>query len=291
MIVDINKSKELQEFIARIKEQASIAKIYCFGSKTITTHKKGCFEKSSGHDVSYSYDLVVLISQNEHLSKKEIEVLIEECYASLNFVSGFSVFTIIETLSEVEELLLTTDMFYTMVVQKGELLYDVAEPLFISDDKRIEQIILERQVPDWHKRFRIVFGLINGAEFYVSSNNFGSLALFMLHQAVELSSTYVLNDFTGYVARTHDLKWLLRFLYSVSNEFESVFPLHSRDGKDVIGLLNAAYRGARYNSQYRVMPETVKPILKKVRHFLAVCHRLYKEKVTSSIVFEEVISS
>lgn len=96
------------------------------------------------------------------------------------------------------------------------------------------------------------------------------IAIFHLHQCVELYMTCYLIVKTWYKPKTHDLEILYSYLKTNSKVFNAFFDLSCED--NYFQLLRWAYINARYNQKYEVKREELEFLEKRVL-FLKECVR------------------
>ena len=75
-----------------------------------------------------------------------------------------------------------------------------------------------------------------------------------LHQAAEASYKTILLVFTNYNPNEHLLDLLIAQTNEFSPELKDVFPRSTQEEKDLFGLLDYAYIGARYDPGYQISP-------------------------------------
>ena len=99
------------------------------------------------------------------------------------------------------------------------------------------------------------YWLKKGNEFYQSfkfllSNQAYNTAAFLLHQATECYYASILLVFTGYKTKDHNLKYLNKQAITIDIRFQEVFPMTTKEEKDLFQLLKKAYIDARYKKDY-----------------------------------------
>jgi uncharacterized protein len=92
-------------------------------------------------------------------------------------------------------------------------------------------------------------GFYQGFEFFLNKQQYRKSA-FMLHQATECYYAAIILVFTGYKPKGHNLKWLNNQAITIDIRFREVFPMTTKEEKDLFQLLKKAYIDARYKKNY-----------------------------------------
>lgn len=108
-----------------------------------------------------------------------------------------------------------------------------------------------------------------GAKSYFESCNNG-MALFMLHQAAELSFRALILVLTGHEVKEHRIEVLKKHTRRCAPELNKVFAANTEKEKALLFLLNSAYLKARYTDHFTGEKEDVLHLLDKVQQLQAV---------------------
>ena len=179
------------------------------------------------------------------------------------------------------------DMFCCHLVSEGVLVYkndsqwwDTVQLTLRYENnhscKRDEAVVDEELLPmsvlDWCARGD---GFLSGCRLYLAQN-LRAHAIFQLHQALECYFNAVLLSRHGPKTKTHDLALLLTYSASVLPDVLYIFPRATAYQIRCFQLLQDAYLGARYQSNYSVNKEDAE--------YLMGCVTRMKSLVTLALV-------
>ena len=108
-----------------------------------------------------------------------------------------------------------------------------------------------------------------GAKTYYESGN-DRMALFMLHQASELSFRAIILVLTGYEVKEHRIEVLKKHTRRCAPELNKLFPADTEKEKALLSLLESAYLKARYTDNFTADTEDVLLLLDRVQQLQAV---------------------
>jgi predicted nucleotidyltransferase/HEPN domain-containing protein len=173
--------------------------------------------------------------------------------------------------------------FYTDIRKEGRVLYDSGRyalseerELSVEDKKRIAQDHFNH----WFKRATMFFNSYReNFSKGESDPDYFSMAAFNLHQAAEASYKTLLLVFTNYNPNEHLLDLLIAQTSEFSPELKDVFPRNTQEEKDLFGLLDYAYIGARYDPGYQISPSGLEYLASRVEMLMAVVESICKEKI------------
>lgn len=231
-------------------------------------------QRKSGH-VS-DYDILVV---TQHKATALDVGIWDEITRQVN-VPGLSapVKIITHDIQELNIKLAEGQYFYTDIRKEGRVLYDsgrytLSEPGELSDADR--QRIAQDHFDHW---FQSAQSFMKNYRFNCEQNDH-RMAAFMLHQAAEASYKTLLLVFTNYNPNEHLLDLLIAQTSEFSPELKDVFPRSTQEEKDLFGLLDYAYIGARYDPGYQISPSGLEYLASRVKMLMAVVESTCKQKI------------
>jgi uncharacterized protein len=141
--------------------------------------------------------------------------------------------------------------FFTDIAQEGVLLYDSGRYELATPGPVTPALQARKSQED------LEYWMEEGDDFYTlsltcKSNQKYKKAAFLLHQATECYYSATLLVFTGYKPKGHNLKWLNNQAITIDIRFREVFPMATKEEKDLFQLLKKAYIDARYKKDYSI---------------------------------------
>jgi HEPN domain-containing protein len=100
------------------------------------------------------------------------------------------------------------------------------------------------------------------------------IAVFALHQAVELTCTALLRTCLGYKPNTHSINKLFMLLENTPVRIDSIFPRTAAEDVAVFNILQRGYSDVRYKEEYSVTGDKVTMLIARVRQFQIAAFRL-----------------
>jgi uncharacterized protein len=141
--------------------------------------------------------------------------------------------------------------FFTDIAQEGVLLYDSGRYELATPGPITPAIQARKSQEDLDYWMEKGNDFYQGFKFFLSNQRYNTAA-FNLHQATECYYASIILVFTGYKPRGHNLKWLNKQAITIDIRFREVFPMHSKEEKDLFQLLKKAYIDARYKKDYAI---------------------------------------
>jgi HEPN domain-containing protein len=251
------KEMEILEKISLIiQDSIRVARIICFGWQSRMLMNLG----EHVHPLSLHHFLyfLVLTPEMEKRPFHEIQDLIEgrcRAYGRLTAV--------VHSRNFVQSRLKEGDPFFATICKFGILLYDLPDEHAAAYPEPASGARLKFSLDTWQRWEIASSGFLRGASFYMDGDQY-SLAVFMLHQAVEHACTGLIQAVTGYRMTTHNLDKLLRFSLSFTGKLWEVFPRDSRKEIDCFLKLQRAYTQARYQEGYEISKQETLPLFERV---------------------------
>ncbi len=102
-----------------------------------------------------------------------------------------------------------------------------------------------------------------------------ALAMFALHQTVEMIFRTAAISLYGHEKRTHSIRSLKRFNRNLAPQLNDVFPADTQEEERLLKLLEDAYLDARYNTKYKVDHSDISTISDRVVLLLELATGLF----------------
>jgi uncharacterized protein len=248
--LDIVKDIIVKRF-ERIKGEPKLEKIILFGSYASGKWVEDRSVKNGRIISEYRSDFDILVVTQKGMSDSNwLDLCIDEEVDDYNEIQT-EVNIIHHNIHFLNERITESYYFFTDIAQEGVLLYDSGRyelatpgPVTPALQARKSQEDLEY----WMNKGDNFYQIFN---FCVSSQKYKEAA-FLLHQASECYYAAILLVFTGYKPKGHNLKYLNKQVISIDIRFEEVFPMQSKEEKDLFQLLKKAYIDARYKKDYAI---------------------------------------
>ena len=156
--------------------------------------------------------------------------------------------------------------FYVLNFTPENIVYDnsaVNYPVITSEqDKLMRRTAREVFV----KRFTKAKGFYVCSETEFSNGN-NELALFMLHQAVELTCHSIIVSLSGYDKKMHEIKVFKKHIRRSAPQLLPIFNEDNEQEKELLFVLEKGYIEARYNTDFKVESTVLTLLFKKVKLF------------------------
>ena len=270
------QSGDLKRLIALIEKVVKPEVIYLLGSastkKTITSlFSPSGYETALGND----YFILVLLNNFREKSISQWQDQIEQvCYAAMPITC-----IVLET-ATFQQWLKVGHRFARLLAQSGTVIYNphnISFSLTGDYDPIVESSTIERQ-------YRA--GLLKAQEFLAGADLYSirkhhSLALFMLHQAIEQALGTLLKIGMGYYSCSHNIERLLRYVSWVDGQVRDLFPMYTESEKKLFTLLQKAYIDSRYGVDYTVHYQDLVTITERVRLLVSILENWDKKSVST----------
>jgi HEPN domain-containing protein/predicted nucleotidyltransferase len=274
------KQDELQAIVSLICENCeTIEKIILFGSYARGNYKEAKDLKpnsKSGH-VS-DYDILVVTE------KKEIaldSVLWSKISKKLRVV-GFSAYPklITHDITELNKKLSEGQYFFSDITKEGILLFDTKK-FELTHQKKLtkeeKQKIVQDHFDEW---FTSATEFLDYYKIALKKNSLKKAAFF-LHQSAESSYKTILLVFTNHAPREHFLEILEKEAEKHHSELKNIFSKSTKQDEDRFKLLEYAYIGGRYDSDYYISKDDLEILAGDVKMLLKLTEEICKKKIAS----------
>jgi HEPN domain-containing protein len=225
------------------------------------------------HPKPFTFYLLILIGDDEKTPEHEISNKIEDNCQHLVIVHA-----IVHKANSAKEALNIGRRFWSTVMEKGFILYQLPELQLPEHQQINNEILLERAKFNWERWGVQGKEFLKGAELYRADNNY-RLAAFLLHQSVESVLKAIIQAIIGYRVQIHNLSRLLRLTLLFTDELKEVFELNTTEGAQVYTLLQNAYSQSRYNSTFDPDEASVRILSKQATKFNQIAEKIYKQYI------------
>ncbi|SDF95965.1 HEPN domain-containing protein [Pedobacter terrae] len=270
---------QLAKITKIILNRYKVEKIICFGSEIITVLKESCFIVLGNGSVpltkSNSYCLLVIPSKNETCHDIKMQQCLEELLRS-----EASVTILVHRMEEFNEALNKGSSFFTSIYRKGIILHDSNEEQFDSpaEGTPINKRTIRKE-KDWNQWHHLSLDFIKGSKFFIDEGR-NSLAVFMLHQALQHCYFAMIKLLTGYRANSNSLRRLLNLINIALPDSSLVAPNKTTpEDLRVTGLLLKGFSHARYDDKLIATESDVMTLLKKVIAIVENANTICSERI------------
>jgi HEPN domain-containing protein/predicted nucleotidyltransferase len=272
--------KEKQDLINSltkvIVEKTSPEKVISYGSyATGKWVEDEYMEDGRQYDYKSDYDFLVITKSGERLSDAEVQEIVERRSGLNDHISAIS-----HDIEYVNGKLSDGQYFFSDIQQEGILLYDAGNvPLAEKRDldPLEKKAMAQEDFDNWYNSAKI---FLKVAKFCYDENEFKN-ALFELHQSAERLYNTVILVFRGYKPKTHNLEKLRRYAKHFSSELAQVFPLQTKEDKDLFTLLRKGCIEARYDKKFSITKEDVATLIERMEKMQEVTRKICSEKIAS----------
>ncbi|HEY2582284.1 MAG TPA: HEPN domain-containing protein [Mucilaginibacter sp.] len=227
------------------------------------------------HPEPFTFYLVVLVSDDEKIPEHQISNKIEDNCHYICFTHA-----IVHKANSAKEALETGNRFWSMVMEKGFVVYQSNELILPERREITSGTKLEEAKFNWERWGVQGNDFLKGAEFYRPGNNL-RLAAFLLHQAVEGTLKGIIQAILGYRVQTHNLSRLLSLTLLFTDDLKKVFKLDTEEGFELFSLLQKSYSQSRYNNVFDPDEESVNILFQRVAAFYKVAETIIKQCISS----------
>jgi uncharacterized protein len=276
--LDIVKEIIVKRF-ERIKGEPKLEKIILFGSYARGKWVEDRSIKNGRIINEYKSDFDILIVTQKGISESNwLDLCIDDEIDNHNEIQT-EVNIIHHNIHFFNERIKESYYFFTDIAQEGVLLYDSGRyelatpgPVTPALQARKSQEDLEYWIKKGDK-------FLKGFRFYLKEEDYKEAA-FLLHQTTECYYSSILLVFTGYKPRGHNLKWLNNQSIIIDIRFREVFPMTTKEEKDLFQLLKKAYIDARYKKDYTINISELNYLSERVCILGEMTKEICKEEIT-----------
>jgi len=252
-------------------------KIICYGIRTISSERWSSFLNGSKSNPSVSLDLLIILQEKDKRKRESVSDIVE------NFSNeSIRLITIVHSIEAVNTNLEEGNPFFTTLYSNGVLVYDSNRAPLSTPSSDVNNFFTESN----QRKFDLARMFYETACDCTTEGR-NDVAVFMFHQAVELTCIAMLRTCLGYKPTTHSIKKLFMLIENVTQEIEQIFPRSTNEEAELFNILQRAYSDVRYKESYSVSSDKVFTILERVHEFqvmaLTTCEKKRNEFVTAKL--------
>ncbi|GGG81174.1 hypothetical protein GCM10007415_12200 [Parapedobacter pyrenivorans] len=215
--------------------------------------------------------LLIVVGAKCQVAVKTLEPMAELCLAEAPEHS----FDLIPY-GELKTALNNGSLYYLLACREPHLrLLSGKKPLPILSRKQLESVRTKAQ--EHYEKGRVKqLDFLDGMHFYREKGNHAQ-ALFMLHQAAELTFRGIENAVFKRDRPSHGLQEHLRLMGKYIPEFAELFPKGEPHYFRLLKLIDQSYTAVRYQRNFDVEPEELDQLYQKLIPLLEWCNRYYDQ--------------
>jgi len=258
--------------VGKAMQQKGVEKLFLIGAALTSVRGENIF--SSGADVvhypAHYYVLLITTGLTREEEMRLQDAMENGCKPVVPLTAlAFGLPTFHQWLAEGHP-------FAAQVYEKAVLLYESDVKLLPPPAPVNEEAWKEKTASLYTQGINKTTEFLVGADLYRLRKQ-NSMAVFMLHQALEqLLSTYFQVG-TGLRVSTHSLDKLLRYGSLLSYKVSSVFPRNNDREEKLFSLLHQAYIHSRYKEGYSVCCKDLLELTERIHQVKAVVELKVKE--------------
>lgn len=282
ILFDDNRTIGCQEaFNDRLTEIVKLLKpeiIICFGTRIRTASTWSPFLGPGVPSARGEYDLLIILRDDDHRRDHEIIDLVDRRNTDTLVLA-----TVVHRLHAVQDALRESSFFFSCLCQQGVPVY--GDMALLAGDIPSSAVwpALEGLERQWDRWFGLSRNFLSTAA-ESASRGWHTLAVFMLHQAVEHACIAIIRVCMGYRPTTHSLSRLLRLVENIAVQISAIFPCATEEEQTLFNVLQKAYSDARYRDVYTISAADVAILIARVRTLHGLFEKLYAEKRAAACV-------
>lgn len=261
---------QIDLLVSRIVNATSTAKILCFGIRRRDFNSWSCFLEHREKESEFAFDLLVVTTAHEKRQRFEVLDAIETSLAG----TGVKTTVCVHSNEAVCQAIENGSLFFTTVCRSGMLLYQ--DPLRAETwtvDSAVHEDLYDRS-GDWTRSYRLGGNFLRGALHFCSLGA-GSIAAFMLHQAVEHTCIALTQLVMGYRLSTHNLRRLLGMTGNFTDIGCLKFPCNTAEEAALFFALSRAYSDVRYKEGFYVTEANARILAERVKGFYEEADKIF----------------
>ena len=272
-----SQRKLIQETVGRIVESALPEKIICYGIRTLCIERWSSFSNGDKSEPSISIDLLVILQEKDKGKRESVSDIVENLSnESIRLIS------VVHSMDAVNINLEQGNPFFTTLYSNGVLVYDSNRvPLSVPVNS-----VTNNSFNEGNQRKFDLAQMFYETACDCATEGRNDVAVFMFHQAIELTCIALLRTCLGYKPTTHSIKRLFMLIENVTQEIEQIFPRSTNEEAELFNILQRAYSDVRYKESYSVSGDKVFTLLERVHEFqvmaLATCEKKLIEFKTAT---------
>ncbi|TAN11636.1 MAG: HEPN domain-containing protein [Chitinophagaceae bacterium] len=204
------------------------------------------------------YDLLIIITNDANRPYSEYKAIMEHISIRI-----WPVRSTILKMYDFFKKITAGHIYLSRICRPENLLYDNGcHPLPKQGDIPVQDIVI-KAAGDFNDGWRRAGSFLEGARHYAERQE-KELAVFMLHQAAELTFRALLKSLMDHELFSHDLRSLSRECRHCAPRIATIFPCHHEEDKRLLHLLQKAYVCTRYKDNYEISEQDLTVLLERV---------------------------
>lgn len=273
----------LKDLTGKIVQTVAPVQILCYGTRHTETYEWTTFNLDDthvSHKSTVSYNLIIVTANKESKADHEIIQTIEQHASAYKL----HVTSVVLKESAWDKSLTDGWRFFTTAYYRGVMLYNLNENiLFVPVGPPEVRALISDIKRHWAHYYGGAKGFYQSAEDNVN-REWVSGVLLNLHQATQHTCMALLRAFTGYRSATHNLSRLLELIKNFSSEPAAVFPCNTAEEQELFSILNKSYSESRYNENFKVPPEKVQILLRRVKELMQTAEAIYETRLQTALL-------
>lgn len=234
--------------------------IYLLGGAISHSKTESIFSHTTLHnDLPNNLTLLILVSDLHHKRICDLQDTIEQrCKGIADILT-----IVLETQTFIQSLQ-ASQAFFTCVVRAATVIYTQIDLPSLSMAETNTVLNPAEMESCYTAAINKAKEFLAGSDLFRIRKQY-TMATFMIHQSIEQALLAIGKAGTGYCPNTHSIDRLIRFASLVAPSLYDVFSNRKEEDKMLLNLLQKAYVGARYKSDYKVHARELLLIDKKAR--------------------------
>lgn len=272
----------IQETISEIAEAVTPEKIVCYGIRIQSSRLWSSFVQEPEDKVFTALDLLIILHEKDKGKRESVSDIVE------NFSSdSIKLIAVVHSMDAVNTNLEAGNLFFDTLHQRGILVYDNNRvPLSIPSREALNGI--EQAACNQNNQRKLDLArMFHETACDCATDGRNEVAVFMLHQAVELTCIALLRTCLGYRPTTHSIRKLFTLTENITPDLRQLFPGSTAQEMEIFNILQRAYSDVRYKDGYTVSADRVLILVERVSKLLTVASTLCQGKWNQIIKHEE----
>lgn len=264
---------ELRRLASELSRRLAAEFIFCFALQRFDVQRTHCFAAKVDKQW-FHVDIMVVYGDNEQRSLSDIHHL-----ANSVATDGLQYAAVVVAHAEAMQRLADGgDAFLSTVFQRAALLYSRTHVLPSRKMFVCFETLLQQTREGWRRWFSNSCQFMDCAGYCLMEDKF-SMAVFMVHQAVEQACKAMLKVMLHMRPSTHNLTWMLKLCRSLAPEIASVFPRDTPEDQALFKLLRSSYMDSRYAAEFTVDEDAAWTLYYRASTLLRIAGNVCNERI------------
>jgi HEPN domain-containing protein len=271
----------LQETISKIAKIVMPEKIICYGVRVQSSKLWSNFEQESEDNI-ITLDLLIILHEKNKGKRESVSDIVENLSND-----SIKLIAVVHSMDAVNTNLEAGNPFFGTLYRSGILVYDNNDvPLSIPLNEAFNGSH-QTAFNQYNQRKLDLARMFHETACDCVTDGRNDVAVFMLHQAVELASIALLRTCLGYRPTTHNIRKLFLLIENITPDVRQLFPGTTTQEKEIFNTLQKAYSEVRYKDGYTVSADMVFILLERVSELVTIVSTLCQDKWNQIIKYEE----